>query len=252
MSKIQGYSFPDSNLKGEMRSALVKQLYEPFTEKKKINCFTLPADNLIFESMLIEEFGRKVKFKGVEKNEKTYKTAQKIIKASKVPMQLENCMDTEFWDKTNDVFDFVWLDYCGAWSPAKYKVMSQLATGNNLRVTKKHPGLVALTVINGMDFLSINELKLIIDKDRRKNGWGQDQLEFKARIGGIPLAVNHEAQKSGYTLMPRMIYRYQDRLRTAKAIPMLMFMFEVQKGINKYDVWSTPFVDMKSKKIGDV
>lgn len=248
MSKMKGYQFADGPIKHMMRNEILRHVTDYFdiNRKRKLSGFTLPADSLIVEKQLHEYYGNRLSLLGVEKDPSVYKRAQKIIKASDIPMKLTLESDASFWERNSEEFNFIWLDYCGPFCNSKKNILSSIAQGDHLKLSKTQPALLAITLLDTMDLWAIEELRLAVKKDAKKEGWKDEKLNYMARLGGIPRLLNDEARKAKNTLKPLISYRYIDKLRNNKACPMRLFICEIEKGVHKYDVWNTPSMDLES------
>lgn len=248
MSIIKGYGFTEGPIKHMMRSEVIRHATNRFDiyGKRDLSMFTLPADSLIVEKQLHEYYGDRLSLFGVEKEKAVYSKAKKIIKALDLPMKLTLESDVDFWAKNKEEFNLIWLDYCGPFCHTKKEVLSNIAQGDHLKISKKQSAILAITLLDTLDLWSIEELRLVVQKDAKKEGWKNEKLNYMARLGGVPKLLNDEARKAGNTLRPLISYRYVDKLRNKKACPMRLFICEVEKGIHKYNVWNTPSMDLES------
>lgn len=246
MAKIEGYQFRDSFLKTSMRANLLEVVRERFSPNYPFHAFTLPGTRLSFENDLHELFP-KASLVGVEKDQKIFTKAKNVIAANELPMKLYNCLDHEYWEKTDDAFDFVWLDYCGPWSKSKFHVLQNLVQGKHLKSRKTTNPIVAVTLLFGMDFHLINSLRLSMDSHARKYGWDGEELKMNARLCGIPLLLNEEAKKKGKSAVPVMVYYYHDKFDTRKSCPMMLMVFEIVNGKKRINPEHIPIV----RTVGD-
>jgi len=246
-----GYQNANSNLKNDMRNVLLRRVVEHF-DTRQLSTFTLPSDNFVFEKVLHEQYGKKLSMVGVEQDDVVFKKANKILNAHGLPMDLHHQTDLDYWKSSDEEFNFVWLDYCGGWSPGKQESFQILSTGNHLRFSRKSNPLVGVTLMNAMDLMCINELITITSKGKNRNKWDDPSMKFKARLVGIPSQINAWANQNKHTFVPLNIYYYKDSVRNKRSRPMIMFLFEVVKGVKKLDLWNTPVTKSTHNSVYDL
>lgn len=233
-----------SDLKDIIRMNIYSAIKKNFPQKSKIHGFTLPATQYVLERDLIRHYGKRVSFACVEKNKniftKSLITARSIEEQDGIKIFLFNSSDLNFFQKTSDTFDFMWLDYCGPWSKTKKESLRVIFDRNLLNFNKGRSPIIGLTLMNGMDFQGKQDfIQVISDKDHVS----EDSL-FKLRISGIPKVINNLANEHNKSVHPISIIKYHDKVRSSKAVSMLVFLFKVYNGKLPMNIYNTQVMDM--------
>jgi hypothetical protein len=238
--------FHDSVLKHQTRRDLTDKIFDQFGDTASLNIWTLPADVLEFEARLMRYHRGKVEFFGVEKDKQTYARAWDKAAKLGLPLTLERMYDLDYWDRpAQNKLDFIWLDRCSPYCSDVPYSLDLIFENGHLSFKNGNP-IIALTVLAARETHENSEyLRSLVISDFYKSAVKsvelKDELGF-ARHYGIPRELNRVAQTHDHTLVLQSRTYYKDSIRKARSTPMLLFVFEVHKGIFKYNDKLVPTV----------
>lgn len=237
----------NSRIKKFVRTSIFTEAALRIPQTSKFIGFTLPGTSFELERKLTQYY-RKYQLFGVESNKKIY--PQVISERNKFApkMIVENTTDLEFWKNTKQKFNFIWLDYCGPWRKSKHQSIEIIMERRIFNQGVNYPGVLGITLMVGMEFQDFSEIENVaIDL---KNSRGKN-TKYDIRISGIPRLINTIANKYDQSIRPVQIFKYRDKARNRKAVPMLMFICEVYPQVINFDVWNTDITGLLLDNISD-
>lgn len=239
----------EGDCKDYVRSKIYNSILHTFSTKKKIRGLTLPATGYILEQQLIEQYKKKVSFVCLERSKKIYnesnKTAKFLKESQNIDIKLLNTDDLKYFKKNEDKFDFMWLDYCGAWSKSKEESIDKIFKKEFLNITNKTTPILGLTLTNGNEQYKYREL---LDLSANKDYIGKDGL-YNIRVDGIPKAINNIATKYNRSVYPKEIFYYRDKARNKNAQGLLVFIFWILDGIENLEMFKTSFTELRKRQV---
>jgi hypothetical protein len=251
-------SFEDGTLKENARSLIKKNITFEFSKKNlayPLSGLTLPSAGCKFESMLLNIFPN-IQFTCLERDKKIYDLSIKkqTILLERYPKTSFNFYlqdDFKYFESLKEEekkFDFIWLDYCGAFSKSKLESLKFIFKKKLLNFKNGNP-VMGITLMNGMDFYGI---KILVEKSSLSNKYrkiGNGML--MNRLSGFPRLVHEIAQENGYSINPHTILYYKDGARNRRATPMLLFCFKIFQGTNIIETnsWNVEFINSITQNI---
>ena len=249
MNSNHNNGFQNSVTKEVVRQLLVSRIVETYDTEKPLSLLTLPGDSLSFERSIARQYDAPVMV-GVEKDKTVYESALQKAAQYKLPIEIYNLMDDSYLDKHKHMFHVAWLDYCGGWGQGKLDSIAELVFGDHLIFSEGTKPLLGLTISDGMDLKGISQLRELTWK-LFKTADERDQ-NYIARIFGVPRAINNVLAEGGCTAVPKLIVRYIDHVRAKKTVPMLFFLFEVERDLVKYKEDKSIILEMVSDYAGSI
>jgi len=201
-------------------------------EDRPLEVLSFPGTSFQWEHMLHAASSGEIRLTGLESNPKVFLKGETKLEALQMPMRYIHTTDLNFWKQEGAQKDVVWLDYCGPWSKLKMASVKAMIANRRLRHGQTGP-LLAVTLMDGMDFQTIGELMLLANTKTRR---------FKARVGGIPKWIDQVAREHGGAAELKFLLHYRDGLR--KATPMLTFVLQLHDRPKKFDVWNAATMDL--------
>ena len=235
-------AFEESELKRIVRARILDALTDHLKNRKiQPRVFTLPGTSFELEDSIRAIYGNKTEFAGVERDPAVFARAARLARGMGLKFSLTQETDLEFWQRScAEPFDLIWLDYCGSWCRDKVESIRAIFSQRRLRFRKDSNPILGLTILAQRD----HGLADLIETVRPVVQASGQRLNFLARIGGIPMVINKMANDYGMSARPLSILRYRDRTRSERPSRMLMFLFEILKGRQEFDVWSVPTTNM--------
>lgn len=211
-------------------------------ETHPLEVLSFPGTSFQWEHMLHAAAEGRVRMTGIESKPKIFQQGERKLEALQIPMRYLRTTDLRFWKQEEVQQDVVWLDYCGPWSKLKAASVEAVFVNQRLRYGQTGP-LLALTLMDGMDFHTIGDLMLLADTKTKR---------FKARVGGIPRWIDQIARKHGGSAELKFLLHYRDGLINTSATPMLLFVLQLHARPLKFDVWNAATMDLLQDRLANV
>ena len=217
-------------------------LHKEQQEKRPLEVLSLPGTSFQWEHMLHAASSCRIRLTGLESKPKVFQKGELMLEGLQMPMRYIRTTDLNFWKQEGAQKDVVWLDYCGPWSKLKAASVEAMFANRRLRYGNTGP-LLALTLMDGMDFHTIGDLMMLADTKTKR---------FKARVGGIPRWIDQIARKHGGSAELKFLLHYRDGLRNPSATPMLLFVLQLHARPLKFDVWNAATMDLLQDRLANV
>lgn len=205
---MSDFTNADGKCKEKSRNLLIEKMKDRFNPNAELKVFSLCANNLLFEQKVLKEFPR-AKITCVEEDKIVFKQAIALRNSLGVQDQISifNCHDHKYWGMSAEIFDVIWLDYCGCFKETVYDTLVRVLDYN-----VSANSLLAITLLNGREQPYWSHIFW---------EWSSEESAPMRKYEAIKLMISNETEK--YELVTNTCFSYKD------TSPMILGIYNIRK-----------------------